>query len=81
MRRRRGRFVTNWPPTPAVARVTLITADAALAEFEKFSGVSDALAHLDRNPLPASLRLLLKDGHVRGTVRCVCNRSSVAHRR
>jgi len=46
---------------PGVARVTLITADAALAEFEKFSGVSDALAHLDRNPLPASLRLLLKD--------------------
>jgi cell division transport system permease protein len=47
---------------PAVQRVTLITADAALAEFEKFTGVSDALAHLDKNPLPASLRIVLKDG-------------------
>jgi cell division transport system permease protein len=47
---------------PAVERVTLISADAALAEFEKFTGVSDALAHLDRNPLPASLRVILKDG-------------------
>ena len=47
---------------PAVKRVTLITADAALAEFQQFTGVTDALAHLDRNPLPASLRILLKDG-------------------
>ena len=47
---------------PAVKRVTLITADAALAEFRQFAGVSDALAHLDRNPLPASLRILLRDG-------------------
>src|SRR5512147_2873318 len=47
---------------PAVQRVTLITADAALAEFEKFTGVSDALAHLDKNPLPSSLRVVLKDG-------------------
>lgn len=47
---------------PAVQRVTLITADAALAEFEKFTGVSDALAHLDKNPLPASLRIVLKEG-------------------
>lgn len=47
---------------PAVKRVTLITADAALAEFQQFTGVSEALAHLDRNPLPASLRILLRDG-------------------
>ncbi len=47
---------------PKVERVTLVTADAALAEFQQFSGVSDALAHLDRNPLPASLRVILKDG-------------------
>jgi cell division transport system permease protein len=47
---------------PDVERVTLITADAALAEFEKFTGVGDALAHLDRNPLPSSLRVILKDG-------------------
>jgi cell division transport system permease protein len=47
---------------PAVQRVTLITADAALAQFEKFTGVGDALAHLDKNPLPSSLRIVLKDG-------------------
>jgi cell division transport system permease protein len=46
---------------PDVERVTLVTADAALAEFEKFTGVSDALAHLKRNPLPASLRVVMKD--------------------
>lgn len=45
-----------------VERVTLITADAALKEFQQFSGVSDALAQLRRNPLPASLRVVLKDG-------------------
>lgn len=46
----------------AIKRVTLITADAALAEFQQFTGVADALAHLERNPLPASLRILLRDG-------------------
>ena len=46
---------------PDVERVTLISADAALAEFEKFTGVTDALAHLKRNPLPASLRVVMKD--------------------
>ncbi|HTK97471.1 MAG TPA: permease-like cell division protein FtsX [Pseudomonadales bacterium] len=45
---------------PDVERVTLIGADAALAEFEKFTGVTDALAHLKRNPLPASLRVVMK---------------------
>jgi len=47
---------------PDVERVTLVSADAALAEFQKFTGVSDALAHLDQNPLPSSLRVILKDG-------------------
>jgi cell division transport system permease protein len=47
---------------PTVQRVTLITADAALAEFQQFTGVADALSHLDHNPLPASLRILLKEG-------------------
>ncbi len=47
---------------PDVERVTLITADDALAEFRKFSGVGDALAHLERNPLPSSLRVVLKSG-------------------
>jgi cell division transport system permease protein len=46
---------------PLVARVTLITAEQALAEFQTFTGISDALAHLERNPLPASLRVLLRD--------------------
>jgi cell division transport system permease protein len=47
---------------PDVERVTLITAADALAEFGQLSGVADALSHLDRNPLPASLRLILKTG-------------------
>jgi len=47
---------------PAVERVTLISADAALAEFQKFTGVADALAQLDRNPLPGSLRIVMKAG-------------------
>ena len=47
---------------PVVERVTLITAEAALAEFQQFTGISDALAQLDQNPLPASLRVLLLDG-------------------
>src|SRR5262245_59699707 len=46
----------------AVERVTLISADAALAEFQKFTDVSDALAQLDRNPLPTSLRVVMKAG-------------------
>ena len=44
----------------AVERVVLISADAALAEFQKFTGVADALAQLDRNPLPSSLRVVMK---------------------
>ena len=46
----------------AVERVTLISADAALAEFQRFTGVADALAQLDRNPLPSSLRVVMKAG-------------------
>lgn len=45
---------------PDVERVSLISAEAALAEFEKFTGVGDALAHLKSNPLPASLRVVMK---------------------
>lgn len=45
---------------PDVERVTVTTADAALAEFEKFTGVREALAHLERNPLPSSLRVIMK---------------------
>jgi cell division transport system permease protein len=46
----------------AVERVVLVTADAALAEFQKYAGVADALSHLGSNPLPASLRVVLEDG-------------------
>lgn len=46
---------------PQVDRITLITADAALVEFQKFSGVNEALVQLDRNPLPALLRMVFKD--------------------
>ncbi len=45
---------------PDVERVSLVSAESALAEFEKFTGVSDALAHLKSNPLPASLRVVMK---------------------
>jgi cell division transport system permease protein len=46
----------------AVERVVLVTADEALAEFQTYAGVADALTHLGRNPLPASLRVILEDG-------------------
>lgn len=45
-----------------VERVELVSAEAALREFQAFAGVSDALAQLDRNPLPTSLKVLLVDG-------------------
>ncbi len=45
-----------------VANQIFISADAALEEFQRFAGVSDVLAHLDSNPLPASLRVIARDG-------------------
>jgi cell division transport system permease protein len=45
-----------------VEAVTVITADAALEEFQRDSGIADALDLLDDNPLPASLRATLKLG-------------------
>ncbi len=45
-----------------VAGLQLTSAEEALTEFQRFSGISDALAHLDRNPLPASLRVTLAEG-------------------
>jgi cell division transport system permease protein len=47
---------------PKVERVLLVSAEEALAEFQQFAGVADALTHLDSNPLPASLRVILADG-------------------
>jgi cell division transport system permease protein len=47
---------------PEVAAVTVTTPQQALAEFERYAGLADALGHLDRNPLPASLRATLAPG-------------------
>ncbi len=43
----------------SVARVNVIGEAEALAEFAQFTGLADALALLDENPLPASLRATL----------------------
>lgn len=40
---------------PDVADVRYISADQALAEFQRLSGFGDAMAALDQNPLPATL--------------------------
>ncbi|MDT8429336.1 MAG: permease-like cell division protein FtsX [Pseudomonadales bacterium] len=39
----------------AIADITLITADQALAEFREYSGLGNVLDALDQNPLPAVL--------------------------
>ncbi|MCK5771264.1 permease-like cell division protein FtsX [Algiphilus sp.] len=45
-----------------VARVEALTADEALAEFERESGLADAVALLPDNPLPATLTVTPADG-------------------
>jgi cell division transport system permease protein len=45
-----------------VGSVVLITPDEALQAFQAFAGLSDALAGLDGNPLPISLRVTVADG-------------------
>ncbi|NBC22488.1 MAG: hypothetical protein GVY21_03335 [Gammaproteobacteria bacterium] len=47
---------------PAIGRVTVITESEALAEFRSYTGLADALALLEENPLPASLRAVLAPG-------------------
>jgi len=47
---------------PGVARVTVITEREALAEFRSYTDLTDALALLEENPLPASLRAVLAPG-------------------
>ncbi|WKD49795.1 permease-like cell division protein FtsX [Microbulbifer spongiae] len=47
--------------SPAVAEVTYISPEAALAEFERGSGFGEVLAGLDANPLPAVLLLRPRD--------------------
>ncbi|WP_323846237.1 permease-like cell division protein FtsX [Microbulbifer magnicolonia] len=46
---------------PAIAEVTYISPEAALAEFQQASGLGDALAGLGANPLPAVLLLRPRD--------------------
>ncbi|MFW6092325.1 MAG: cell division protein FtsX [Pseudomonadota bacterium] len=46
----------------AVAAVDVISSDEALAEFQGYVELDDALALLDENPLPASLRATLAEG-------------------
>lgn len=45
---------------PQVQRVWHITPEEALAEFQSFSGLTDALGVLSENPLPNSLRVTLR---------------------
>lgn len=47
---------------PQVLRVWHITPEDALAEFQSFSGLQDALGVLTENPLPNSLRVTLQAG-------------------
>jgi cell division transport system permease protein len=45
-----------------VERVELTTPEAALAEFQAFAGIEDALELLEVNPLPMSLGVILAEG-------------------
>jgi cell division transport system permease protein len=46
---------------PGVLTVTLTTPEEALDAFQRMAGLADALAGLERNPLPASLRVVVND--------------------
>jgi cell division transport system permease protein len=46
---------------PGVLAVTLTTPEEALDAFQRIAGLADALAGLERNPLPASLRVVVSD--------------------
>ncbi len=47
---------------PGVQAVISVSAEQALQEFQRFADISDALALLDENPLPASVRATLEPG-------------------
>lgn len=49
---------------PAVDTVTYVSREQALAEFQAYAGLGDALQLLDENPLPASARAVLASGSV-----------------
>ncbi|HET7174383.1 MAG TPA: permease-like cell division protein FtsX [Gammaproteobacteria bacterium] len=53
--------------TPGVADVQYISATQALAEFKQLSGFGDAMAVLDKNPLPAVLVIHPADGSPEGS--------------
>ncbi len=50
-----GRIEEALGAQPGVARTRLITAAEGMAEFQQALGLTDALARLDDNPLPASV--------------------------
>ncbi|SHF27998.1 cell division transport system permease protein [Microbulbifer donghaiensis] len=54
-------FADKLRADPAIAEVTYISPEAALAEFQQSSGLGDALAGLGANPLPAVLLLRPRD--------------------
>lgn len=51
---------------PAVDTVTFVSREQALAEFQAYAGLGDALELLDQNPLPASARAVLVSGSAVG---------------
>jgi len=56
------RVVDRLEAEPAVQAVTFISRERALAEFQSYAGLNDALELLDDNPLPASARAILVSG-------------------
>ncbi|WP_226644168.1 permease-like cell division protein FtsX [Microbulbifer variabilis] len=54
-------FAAKLRSDPAIAEVTYISPEDALAEFEQASGLGDLLVGLDANPLPAVLLLRPQD--------------------
>ncbi|WP_245720685.1 permease-like cell division protein FtsX [Microbulbifer yueqingensis] len=54
-------YVEDLRADPRVAAVTYISPEQALAEFQQSSGLGDALAGLDANPLPAVLLVRPQD--------------------
>ncbi len=55
-----NRLIERARAHPQVDKVWHITPDAALAEFQEFSGLSESLDLLAANPLPSSLKVTLK---------------------
>jgi len=54
-------FADELRADPAIEEVTYISPEEALAEFQRASGLGEALAGLDANPLPAVLLLRPRD--------------------